>query len=172
MSNPIELLPQTPSKSADLVLPNGIKPSNLSLPPGTKIEYIHNDVFGVCEQLREIDPSLYIVLLTGDDKYAWAIMENCHDGLQRLVFKTAELDARVLDRIRKMMALPLKERIARIDAEHKKREEERKEARKDEAVETIALPMYQQLEKDGFLQRPKSYPKTGVTGGKGSLKRS
>jgi len=168
----IELFPQKANPAADIILPNGIKPSNLHLPPGTKIEYIHSDVFNICKYLKEIDDSLYVVLLTGDEKFAWAIMEDCKDGLQRLVFKVADLDARVLDRLRKIMALPLKERIARIDAEHKKLEEVQKEYKKDEAVENIALPMYTELEKTGFLQRPVSYPKRGVTGGKGSLKRS
>jgi len=160
----IELLPQKPNPAADIILPNGIKPSNLHLPPGTKIEYIHSDVFNICARLKEIDSSLYVVLLSNSDleQYVWAIMEDCRDGEQRLVFKAKELDARVLDRLHKLMALPLKDRIAKIDQENKKREAEREELRKEAMIENVALPMYRELESTGFLQRPVSYPKRGV----------
>lgn len=158
--------------SSALTLPGGVRPTNLHLPEGMSAVFVDSDMFDICERVKEISPRLYIILLTDDKNYAYTIMEHCVDGVDRLVFKRRQLDARVLAELRQIMSVPLEERVKRLEKEHEKILADYHESQLDDMYEQIGRPMWTDLERCGFIQRPVSYPKTGVTGGKGSLKRT
>lgn len=144
-----------------LVLPGGVRPSNLHLPPGARALAVDSDLYDICGRVAEIDKSLHIVLLEGDDKHCFAIMEHCPD-MERLVFKVKELDARVLQKLQKIMAMPLQERLALLEKEEHRLAEQEQERELDDLYERVGRPMWTQLEHDGFIQRGVSYPKRGV----------
>jgi hypothetical protein len=157
--------------SSALTLPSGTRPSNLHLPEGMTATFIDADMYDICERVKEISPRLAIVLLEHDSKYAYAIIENCVDGVERLVFKVQQLDGRVIDKLRKIMALPLEHRIIELEKEHERILADYKEQQLEDMYDRIGRPMWTDLERCGFIQRPVSYPKAGVAGGKGSRKR-
>lgn len=137
-----------------------------------KATYVDGDMFNICERIKEISPSLSIVLLEKDNQFAYAIMEHCVDGVERLVFKVKELDNRVCEKLRRLMSMPLSERVTEIEKQEHRLEAERLDEESSELYERFGRPMWTQLEHDGFIQRGVSYPKRGVTGGKGSAKGS
>lgn len=145
-----------------VVIPGTSRPSNLHLADGVQIETLDSDVLGVCDQVSEISDRLFLVVLRQEDKYAVAIMEHCDDGVDRLVFKVRNLDGRVLKRIRRMIGMPLKERIAKAEKDEHRMQEEAKEEKFEELWDRLGGPMYRQLHHDGFSQAPVSYPKVGV----------
>lgn len=96
-------------------------PANLRIRAGTKMTIVESDVYNVCRRIKEIDPSLYVVLQEGHDK-PWVVMEMCHDGECRMVSRYAELDSRIIDDLRRMLAIPFDKRIEtlqkQLDAEN------------------------------------------------------
>ena len=155
-----------------LTLPDGVRPSNLHLPAGATATFIDGDLYDICARMRELDPNLYAVLLEhGGTGYSYAIMERCADGVERLIFKVRELDNRVIDKLREIMAIPLEHRYRELEKREYKLEEERRERELDELYERMGAPMWGLMERTGFSQRPVSYPKAGVAGGRGSLRR-
>jgi hypothetical protein len=154
---------------SSLTLPTGAKPTNLELPPGVNAQYIDSDVFDICGRLAELDKCLYVLVVTGRPGTDFFIMENCEDGTQRMIFRVGSdheidaLDSRVINKCRLIMSLPLHLRVAAIQREIDKREAARVEASLEELYETVGAPMWPLLEKTGFIQRPVSYPKIGVT---------
>lgn len=150
-------------------------PTNLSLPPGVGAAYVDGDMYDICQRVREIDENLRVVVLTGQEKrYTHAIMEHCGDGVERLIFKVGPadqdcplLDGRVVEKLRRLAAQPLAERLRRFEAEETKYEADQKEHELEKIYENLGRPMWTQLEHDGFIQRSVSYPKLGVaTAGK------
>lgn len=147
-------------------------PTNLSLPLGTGVAYVDGDMYDICGRVKEIDPDLKIVVYDGDtSKYTHGIVEDTPAGV-KLVFKvgpaspdTPELDGRVIAKLQRLLAQPLDQRMADIEKENAKYEADCKEREFDELYETMGRPMWTQLEHDGFIQRPVSYPKLGVTSG-------
>lgn len=147
-------------------------PSNLEIPPWMKTKYVDGDLYNVCLRVKEISDTLTVIPLEGDGPYHFAIAEDCPDGVTRLVFRCKELDARAVDHLREIMFLDFQARVAAFDKEQEKAEADRKEQELDELYERVGAPMLPELERAGFIQRPVSYPKTGVTGGKGSKAKS
>lgn len=145
-----------------LVIPGTSAPSNLHLPAGARAMPIDGDLLNICERVKEISPALSILLLEHDDNFAWAIMETAADGTEMLVFRTTELDGRVIDKLRQLMAKPLNERMAELEKQEYKMQEEQHDAELELLYETLGRPMWTQLEHDGFIQRGVSYPKRGV----------
>lgn len=144
-----------------LVLPHTIKPHNLSLPADAKATPLDSDLYNICERIAEISPRLRVVLLehAATDTYAYAIMEDCDDGECRLVFKCKELDGRVIAKLQRMMSIPFAQRFAEAEAECFKFEQEEHEKSMEELYEKIGGPMWAELEKCGFIDRPVSYAK-------------
>lgn len=155
-------------RMSSLTLPAGAKPSNLELPAGVTAQYIDSDVFDICGRLAEVDASLYVLVIQGRPGTDFFIMENCGDGVQRMIFRVGDdweidaLDNRVINKCRMLMTLPLNLRVAAIQREIDKREAARHEQSLEELYETVGRPMWTQLEKSGFIQRPVSYPTIGV----------
>jgi hypothetical protein len=149
--------------ATNLMLPDGMAPSNLHLRPSVKTRYVDGDMFDICERLAEISTRLYIVELVDDGKAAYAIMEHADDGVQRLVMKVKELDARILEKVRYMLHVPFAQRLAAVDAENAKYEADHHERILDETYERMGGQFRRQLWHDGFIEhRDVSYPKIGV----------
>ncbi len=148
---------------SSIVVPGTAAPSNLHLSPDVQACVVESDMYDICERIKEISPRLYIIDLR-DDKHnhKYAVMEDCKDGQQRLVARYAELDARILENLRYMAKVPLAERVRILEKENEDFERASREANFEELYERLGGPMYNQLEHDGFVQRPKSYPKVGV----------
>lgn len=156
-----------------LILPDRMAPSNLHLRPSVKTRFVEGDLYDISRRIQELSPNLYILELTEGDKSSFAIMERAKNGVEMLVYKVKELDGRVLERLRYLMAHPLNERLKIIEADEYKLEAQQKEDELEELYENLGAPMLSQLFHDGFIDtRPVSYAKRGVTGGRGSLKRS
>lgn len=143
-------------------------PTNLRLPVGTKTFVVEQDMYDICERVRtEIEGGdcFFIVLHeepNGDTYYT--VMEQCSDGVDRVAITRIEaLDARVLERLRYIMAVPLSKRMDEIERLEKIDAARQKEEELEELYERMGGPMWSQLEHDGFVQRPKSYAKVGVT---------
>lgn len=149
--------------ATNLLLPDGMAPSNLHLRSSVKVRYVDGDLFDICERLAEISPDLYIVELSEDDAAIWAVMENCVDGTQRIVCKVGELDARVLTKIRYLMRVPFEQRLKAIDEENARYEQEYHDNELERIYDQIGGQFHRQLWHDGFIEhRPTSYPKVGV----------
>lgn len=160
--------------ATDLIVPDGLAPSNLHLKASIKARYISGDLYDICGRMNEIDQRLFVVELDDEDtdRCAYAIMEHCDDGIERLVFRVPELDGRVLERLRKIMAMDLQDRIKMLEKDEYKWEQEREDNMHEKLYEELGRPMLTELAKCGFIDRPISYPTTGVTGGRGSLAKS
>lgn len=145
-----------------MTVPGPFAPSNLILPHELRNAHVDGDLYDICERVKEISPALHIAPLNGDDGYAFAVVEKCLDGVDRVVVKVRELDARVLDHLRGMMAKPLAQRLEEIEKTERRLEADRKEAELDDLYERVGRPMWTDLERTGFITRPVSYPKKGI----------
>lgn len=77
---------------------------------------VDSDVFNIAERVRELDPSLRVVLHENHER-PWVVVERCADGEERFVARYAELDARVVDDLRYMLAVPFDQRLAKVARE-------------------------------------------------------
>jgi hypothetical protein len=73
-------------------------------------------VYGICERIKEFDPTLYVVLQEGDDR-PWVVMEETHTGECRFVARYAELDGRILEHLRYIKNVPFAERFKKLEAQ-------------------------------------------------------
>lgn len=124
---------------------------------------VESDVFDICERIKEIDKSLTVYLMPEASKKRFSIVELCADGVERFVFNTDELDARVLEKLRYLLRVPF---IKRLDAAEKleaKAEEDARNRKLDDLYENMGAPMLRDLERCGFIQRPRSYSKRGMS---------
>ena len=145
-----------------LVVPDTARPSNLHFAADVAVKMVDSDVYNICDRIREISDRLYIVVASRPDEYCFVIMESCDDGVDRMVYKLKELDGRVIERLREMMAVPLGERLRRLEIEEHKFNEERREEDLEELYERLGRPMWTELERCGFIDgRGVSYPKRG-----------
>lgn len=80
---------------------------------------VTSDVFNICERIKEIDKNL-IVRLRDNHEKPWVVMELGADGEERYVAAYEELDQRILEDLRYMLAVPFEQRLA---AEAKKADE-------------------------------------------------
>lgn len=151
----------------NVIVPTGLAPSNLSLPPGNTARFVDSDLYNICERIKQVSPRLQVVLLEdGRGSHTWAIMENCEDGVLRLVKKYRELDGRVITDMQRLLALPFEQRLEQALEEAEEAERKEREREMEALYERLGRPMWTQLEHDGFIEtRPKSYPKIGVAAG-------
>lgn len=151
-----------------LILPSGAVPTNLHLRGSVTTRFVESDLFDVCKRMSAISRRLYAVEMEEGTDHGYAVMEVCDDGVHRLVFRAKELDGRVIERLQRLMSMPLDERVLECERAQYKLEAEQKENQLDELYERMGRPMLTELDRCGFIDRPVSYPKTGVTGGRGS----
>lgn len=139
--------------------------SNLHLARGvTATTFVSGDVFDICKRVAEVDPSLYIIQLEHDDRCAYAVMEDCSDGNQRLVSKHQELDQRIIDKMLYLKSVPFEHRFAEIEKQIEKEEAERAKYESDKLYETMGAPMLREFERCNFItpKNSKSYAKRTI----------
>lgn len=160
----------------DLLLPEGTRPTNLHLTPmhwdaeggamvGHRARFVTADMYNICERIREISPALYLLELeqrtVEGERFGYAIMERCDDGVDRLVFRTSRdrLDDKVLEKLRYLMAVDLHTRLKILDDERKKLEADAHDAELESLFDRIGGPMHRELVRNGFTQGdfPTSY---------------
>lgn len=145
------------------------RPSNLHPPVGSHVNEVESDVYHVCERIKEkFGDKVYIVVMDDGSNYCFTAMERCADGTDMLIKKYKELTPAILNDLDFMLRIDLKQRMRIIEAENDKWEADWAEAAAEKQYEEIGAPMWVELERAGFIQRPKSYAKSGVTGGRGS----
>lgn len=154
-------------------------PHNLSFPNGVHARYCDSDVYDICRRVREISPFLSVLVNVGqEDKFTHTIIEEGRDGVERMVFRVGpaaqikELDGAVIHKLKELFSVDFTERVRKLEEENDKYEREYKLQQQEELYEKVGRPMWTELERCGFIQRPVSYPKSGVTGGKGSKAKS
>lgn len=133
------------------MIPGCAAPNNLHYGSNVKASLVESDVYNICERLREIDPSLFIIALTEGDKSAFVVMERCQDGVERLVAKFKKLDQRVLEKCERLKAIPFEQRFKVIEEQIDQEEQEQREAELDELYEKVGAPMLRDLERTNFI---------------------
>lgn len=88
-------------------------PSNLRAAPGAVVE---SDVFNICERIKEISPRLTVRVIEGADA-PFVVSETGSDGVERFVARYEELDARILENLRYMAAVPFEDRVRKLERE-------------------------------------------------------
>ncbi|WP_281783776.1 hypothetical protein [Sinimarinibacterium flocculans] len=158
-------MPQAPQK---MLLTSSI-PANLRLRDDVRVKLlggsagIESDMHRICERIALISPNLFIVQLEDSDARSWLIMEQTKHGSEELVYKTDELDARVLTKIRYMRSVPLEKRVAKIEAEIEAEKAAAHENEMEELYEKMGADFHKQLAHDGFITHTgKSFAKRGV----------
>lgn len=91
------------------------KPVNLNF-GDARLKYVESDLYGIAERIKELDPSLSVVLHEGHSK-PWVVVERGSDGDERFVARYEELDSRVLDHLRYIAAVPFEKRIEKLQRE-------------------------------------------------------
>lgn len=128
---------------------------------------VSGDVYGICERIHDIDPSLRIRDRhePGDGGFRYIVSEMCKDGIERWVCGVNELDARLVTRIQRILAVDLKDRLDEADKADARFKQQEHDDKLDAMVEKIGGPMESLLYKCGFIDnRPVSYPTKGVAG--------
>jgi hypothetical protein len=147
----------------DLMLPDGLAPSNLHLRESVKTRFVESDVFDIARRVAEISPRLFIVELQEGDKAAWCVMEMCDDGVQRIVKKYDELHPAILPDIARMLSIPLNVRVELAQKEIDDANAKQHEDMLEKLYENMGQRMHRELERCHFIEhRPISYPKLGV----------
>ena len=102
--------------------------SDLMLPVPSNVRTRHQmasvdaDLYNIAERVKQLDPNLVLLLHEGQAK-PWVVMERCEDGVERMVKRYEELDSRIIEDLRYMLAVPLDERMKRLDREIEKSNE-------------------------------------------------
>ena len=134
------------------------RPESLRVRGKAVPKLVESDVYNICNRIKQIDPSLFVVWQEGQAK-PWIVVEQCADGEQRMVERYEELDARILEDLQRMLRIPYGERFKKITAEIDAHNERlRSETNRD--MERIAWTMRRALRPathDGYIQsfRPK-----------------
>jgi hypothetical protein len=149
-----------------LMLPSGLAPSNLHLRESVKATYVESDVYDIARRLAAVSPNLNLWQLDEHVERAWVVTETVH-GVEHKVKNYAELDARMIDDVQRMLSIPLTHRLAVAQAEIDKAEAQQKQDAIDEMYEKVGQKFWHQLEKDGFVQRGTSYHKSYIKQRKG-----
>lgn len=95
---------------SDLVTP---RPSNLVMKDPVPVE---SDVYNICNRIKELDSNLRVVLHEGHEK-PWVVVERGPDNEERFVARYEELDARIIEHLRYIQAVPFEDRVRKLDKE-------------------------------------------------------
>lgn len=146
-----------------VLIPGSSVPNNLQFDGQATV--VESDVLNIADQVRELNPDLYIVLANPPrpDGKNFIVMENCKDGVVRFVKRYETLDGRVVNDLRYMLGVPFSERVKMLEKENEEFERKQKDEQLEELYERMGRPMWTQLEHDGFVDgRSVSFPKRGV----------
>lgn len=132
-----------------LILP---RPENVR---GRFGSYVTGDMYDIALRLQELDKRLVVQayeppVTQFGRTYNFAIVEVGQDGVERLVMRVQELDARVIERCERMLRIPFAQRFEAAEKENEKWEEEQKQKQLDELYEKMGGNMRIQLERCGF----------------------
>jgi len=131
---------------------------------------VESDVYNICTRVREIDPSLSVVLQEGHPK-PWVVMELGIDGEERFVARYEELDARILENLRYMLAVPFEKRLDVLQRQADKENAERGRLT-EEKIDQLAHAFYDAGVKSNLIDPKWGKSYRNVKGGvNGSAKR-
>lgn len=149
---------------SSLLLPSGTLPTSIRLRPEIRTSVVESDLYDIGRRIQEMHPTVYVLQMDDGNTASWAVMENCDDGVQRLVFKTNVLDQRVLEKLAWIMHVPFEKRLEAAEKEVTDHDAKKKDDELEKLYEEMGRPMLTQLEHDGFIQRSTSYAKGGMYG--------
>jgi hypothetical protein len=92
------------------------KPENIHVKGGQRLVMVDSDVYNIAERLKEIDPHLKLVLHEGHEK-PWVVVERGLNGVEYFVSRYEELGSHILEHLRYMRAVPLKDRVEKLARE-------------------------------------------------------
>ena len=166
---PASLQPITERLMPDFFVP--ITPTNFRDDWG-RLE-VTGDVYNICRRMRELSPNLRLRERRDwdDGGFRYIVSEISLDGAERWVMGLNELDGRLIERLQRMLHVPFEDRFAAAERAETKLKAQQDETKLDMLAENIGLPMLTDLERTGFVSRPRSYAKAGHVGGRGSLRR-
>lgn len=132
--------------------------------------WVTADMFHIAQRIQEVSRDLFIqeldppVRYNEHDERHYAIIEvDPNTYIERLVTTVAALDARVIDHMQYLLAVPFAQRFEEAEKLEAKRQQEDIDRQLDEALENWGWDFRRQLEHDGFIEhRGISYPKRGV----------
>lgn len=146
------------------------RPDNMDKNFGERVEH---DMFMISDRVKELDPNLFIVFHEDREELPYVIMEIGRDGNEHYVFGTDVLDGRVIEKLEYLLHVPFEYRFAEAEKEEAKAKADREAYEHEKLYEEVGAPMLPLLLKTGAIDtRRESYPTRGVTGGKGSKKKS
>lgn len=101
-------------------------PDNLRVPPNLRgARMVQQDVFNICNRIKEIDPNLYVVVHEGHPE-PFVVMEQGRDGNVYFVSRYDHLEADILEDLQRMLRTPFKDRFnalaKKVDAENEANE--------------------------------------------------
>lgn len=124
---------------------------------------IPGDLYMIADRIAEFDSALYVAYHPDNEKGQYVVMEQCKDGVDRFVTRVAELDGRIIEKLRYMQGVPFEKRFAEAERVEAKAKEDLKQLRLDTAYEQLGAPMLPLLLKTGAIDsRPASYPTRGI----------
>jgi hypothetical protein len=142
---------------SDLMLP---MPSNVVT--RNRMAVVDSDLFNIAQRVREVDPNLVLLLDERNEK-PWVVMERGADGVERFVKRYSELDNRIVEDLKYMLAVPLNERMERVNREIEQADAER-QGLKGEKFEQFAHDFMEAGKKSGIIDPnwSRSYRKVKV----------
>ena len=139
-------------------IPGSAAPNNLHFGADVGATIVEGDLYNICSRLEEVNPSLFIVALESPDGKSFAIMEHCEDGWDRLVWRVAELDARVVKKAEYLQKVPFDRRLEEAEKAEAQMEAEDNLNAFESLYEKLGAPMRRELAKTGFIDSNVSYP--------------
>jgi hypothetical protein len=106
--------------------------------------HVESDLYNICERIKEVSPRLRLIFHERHPKKPWVVMEDCADGVERFVARYAVPDARILENLRYMLAVPFDERMKKVEAEVEAHNEAHSEM-DPEVIERMAYDMRRAL---------------------------
>ena len=140
------------------------RPSNLRTPGLNAV--VESDVFDICNRVKEIDPDLTVWANDEGHKHRFTIQGIDREGNEYPILFVDELDARVIDELRRRMYLqtiPFAKRWAEFEKLEAQREKVRDTEEREKLYEKMGYQFYRQLDRCGFIQRSDILPKANRT---------
>lgn len=126
---------------------------------------VTSDVYDIATRLQEVSKRLIVAALDppvafNGRIYNFCVSELCADGVERFVQRYEELDARIIEDVQRMRAIPFEQRFAAAERLEAKRDAEQQEKELEQMAADVGEPMHRQLERCGFIDsRGRSYAK-------------
>lgn len=117
--------------------------------------HVEGDVYGICERLREYDPAIRVVPVEdGGDGIHFIIAEVGADGDLREIMPVRALDGSVVERLRYLASVPLKQRMQEIQRQIAKEREAQEAESAGLLYDKIGGPMRSAIFRSGASHMP------------------